>query len=135
MRWILVGGSSLVVTLGGARLGGAQQQLDRISVDEALQLALRQSPTVRAQQAALASTKAGETTAALRPNPSMNFLAEQFKPGASQQDTQYTVNVGQPLELGGKRGRRIDSGRAASQAAGYRPRAIRRRPPLTTRGA
>jgi len=135
MRWILVGVSSLVVTLGVARLGGAQQQLDRISVDEALQLALRQSPTVRAQQAALASTKAGETTAALRPNPSMNFLAEQFKPGASQQDTQYTVNVGQPLELGGKRGRRIDSARAATQVASYQLEDIRRQITLQVRSA
>ena len=135
MRWILVGVSSLVVTLGVAQLGGAQQQLDRISVDEALQLALRQSPTVRAQQAALASTKAGETTAALRPNPSMNFLAEQFKPGASQQDTQYTVNVGQPLELGGKRGRRIDSARAATQVASYQLEDIRRQITLQVRSA
>ena len=135
MRWILVGVSSLVVTLGVARLGGAQQQLDRVSVDEALQLALRQSPTVRAQQAALASTKAGETTAALRPNPSMNFLAEQFKPGGSQQDTQYTVNVGQPLELGGKRGRRIDSARAATQVASYQLEDIRRQITLQVRGA
>ena len=135
MRWILVGVSSLVVTLGVARLGGAQQQLDRISVDEALQLALRQSPTVRAQQAALASTKAGETTAALRPNPSMNFLAEQFKPGGSQQDTQYTVNVGQPLELGGKRGRRIDSARAATQVASYQLEDIRRQITLQVRSA
>ena len=135
MRWILVGVSSLVITLGVARLGGAQQQLDRVSVDEALQLALRQSPTVRAQQAALASTKAGETTAALRPNPSMNFLAEQFKPGASQQDTQYTVNVGQPLELGGKRGRRIDSARAATQVASYQLEDIRRQITLQVRSA
>jgi len=135
MRWILVGVSSLVVTLGVARLGGAQQQLDRVSVDEALQLALRQSPTVRAQQAALASTKAGETTAALRPNPSMNFLAEQFKPGGSQQDTQYTVNVGQPLELGGKRGRRIDSARAATQVASYQLEDIRRQITLQVRSA
>ena len=135
MRWILVGVSSLVVTLGVAQLGGAQQQLDRVSVDEALQLALRQSPTVRAQQAALASTKAGETTAALRPNPSMNFLAEQFKPGASQQDTQYTVNVGQPLELGGKRGRRIDSARAATQIASYQLEDIRRQITLQVRSA
>ena len=135
MRWILVGVSSLVVTLGVARLGGAQQQLDRISVDEALQLALRQSPTVRAQQAALASTKAGETTAALRPNPTMNFLAEQFKPGGSQQETQYTVNMGQPFELGGKRGRRIDSARAATQVASYQLEDIRRQITLQVRSA
>ncbi len=100
--------------------------MNSLSLDEALQLALRQNPTVRAQQAALVSTKAGEITAALRPNPTMNFLAEQFKPGQTQLDTQYTVNVGQPIELGGKRGRRIDSARAATQVANYQLEDIRR---------
>src|SRR6267378_5415407 len=56
----------------------AQEPLARVSLEEALQLALRQNPTLRAQQFALESTKAGQATAALRPNPTMNFLAEQF---------------------------------------------------------
>jgi cobalt-zinc-cadmium efflux system outer membrane protein len=72
-----------------------------------------------AQRASFLSTKAGEATAALRPNPTMNFLAEQLRPGQSQQDAQYTVNLGQPIELGGKRQRRIDSARAATHVATY----------------
>ncbi len=119
MRWALMAISTLVVSLAAPSLGVGQQPANRISLDEALQLALRQNPTLMAQQAALFATKAGETTAALRPNPTMNFLAEQFRPGQSQQDAQYTVNVGQPIELGGKRQRRIDSARAATQVAKY----------------
>lgn len=126
MRWTLLGLSCLMMTLATPSLGDGQQQLNSLSLDEALQLALRQNPTMRAQQAALISTKAGEITAALRPNPTMNFLAEQFKPGQTQLDTQYTVNVGQPIELGGKRGRRIDSARAATQVANYQLEDIRR---------
>ena len=100
MRWTLVGMSFLLGIVGSAAPVVGQQPLNRVSVDDALRIALQQNPTVRAQQAALTSTKAGEVTAALRPNPSMNFLAEQLKPGGSQQDAQYTVNVGQPIELG-----------------------------------
>jgi cobalt-zinc-cadmium efflux system outer membrane protein len=105
---------------------GAQAPLARVSLDEALQLALRQNPTLRAQHYALESTKAGQITAALRPNPTMNFLAEQFKPGQAQQEGQYTVNVGQPIELGGKRQRRIDSAGAATRVAGYQLEDVRR---------
>lgn len=104
----------------------AQEALTRVSVDDALQLALRQNPTLRAQQFALAATKAGQITAALRPNPTINVLAEQLKPGQAQQEGQYTVNVGQPLELGGKRQRRMESARATTRVAGYQLEDVRR---------
>jgi outer membrane protein, heavy metal efflux system len=135
MRWTLVGMSFLLGIVGSAPPVVGQQPLNRVSVADALRIALQQNPTVRAQQAALTSTKAGEVTAALRPNPSMNFLAEQLKPGGSQQDAQYTVNVGQPIELGGKRGRRIDSAKAATQVAGYQLEDIRRQVTLQVKSA
>src|SRR5262245_65386698 len=119
MRWTLLGLSCLLGTFGPVSPVASQQPLDRVSVDDALRIALQQNPTIRAQQAALTSTKAGEVTAALRPNPTMDLRAEQLRPGQSQEIAQYTVNVGQPIELGGKRGRRIDSARAATQVAGY----------------
>jgi outer membrane protein, heavy metal efflux system len=136
MRWTLVGMSFLLGIVGSAAPVVGQQPLDRVSVDDALRIALQQNPTVRAQQAALTSTKAGEVTAALRPNPSMNFLAEQLRPGQSQDAVpQYTVNVGQPIELGGKRGRRIDAARAATQVAGYQLEDIRRQVTLQVKSA
>src|SRR5260370_3465618 len=105
----------------------AQEPLARVSLDEALQLALRQNPTLRAQQFALESTKAGQVTAALRPNPTMNFLAEQFGGGSASQ-TQYTINVGQPIELGGKRQRRIDPAPAPPRVPGEPVAAVPRQP-------
>lgn len=135
MRWVLVGMSSLVVMLGAPSLVVGGQPLNRVSLDEALQLAVRQNPTLMAQQAALFATKAGETTAALRPNPTMNFLAEQLRPGQAQQDAQYTINVGQPIELGGKRHRRIDSARAATQVAAYQLDDVRRQIILQVKSA
>ena len=95
--------ASLPLMLVGIAAG--EELLTRVALDQALQLALTQNRTLRAQQFALQSTKAGEITAALRPNPTMNFLAEQFG-GGSAALTQYTVNIGQPIELGGKRQRR-----------------------------
>ena len=135
MRWVWIGISSFVITLGTPSLVLAQQPLNRVSLDQALQLALKKSPTLMAQQAALFATKAGETTAALRPNPTMNFLAEQLQPGQSQQDAQYTVSVGQPIELGGKRQRRIDSARAATQVATYQLDDARRQVVLQVKSA
>jgi len=135
MRYVLVVIISLVVTLGAPSLVVGQQPLNQVTLDEALQLALKQNPTLMAQQAALFSTKAGETTAALRPNPTMNFLAEQLQPGQSQQDAQYTVSVGQPIELGGKRQRRIDSARAATQVATYQLDDARRQVVLQVKSA
>ena len=135
MRCALVVIVSLVVTLGAPSLVVGQQPLSQVTLDEALQLALKQNPTLMAQQAALFGTKAGETTAALRPNPTMNFLAEQLRPGQSQQDAQYTVNVGQPIELGGKRQRRIDSARAATQVATYQLADARRQIVLQVKSA
>ena len=133
MRWIVVLLACLAVTLT-VTASAAQESLKRVSLEDALQLALRQNPTLRAQQAALASTKAGEITAGLRPNPTMNFLAEQFGGGAASQ-TQYTVNVGQPIELGGKRQRRIDSARAAIQVASYQLEDVRRQTILQVKSA
>ena len=135
MRCVLVVIVSLVVTLGAPSFVVGQQPLNQVTLDEALQLALKQSPTLMAQQAALFATKAGETTAALRPNPTMNFLAEQLQPGQSQQDAQYTVSVGQPIELGGKRQRRIDSARAATQVATYQLDDARRQVVLQVKSA
>jgi outer membrane protein, heavy metal efflux system len=125
MRGILVSLSCLIATLGAPLLVLGQEPLMRVSLDDALRLALAQNPTLRAQQAALASTKAGEITAGLRPNPTMNFLAEQFGGGSASQ-TQYTASFGQTIELGGKRQRRLDSARAATQVAGFQLEDVQR---------
>ncbi len=133
MRWMLVGLSCLVVTLGAPPLVLGQQSLSQVSLDDALQLALRQNPTLRAQQFAFESAKAGQITAGLRPNPTMNFLVEQI--GLTGTTPQYTVNIGQPIELGGKRQRRIDSARATTQVAGYQLEGVRRQTILQVKTA
>ena len=100
---------------------GAQERLARLSLDEAVSLALQENPTVRAKEFERQSVRANEVTAGLRPNPTASFSGEQFTPGGSSGAAipQYTLSIGQPIELGGKRQRRLDSARAATRVTGY----------------
>lgn len=132
MRRLLIAPSSLFLALM-LTPAEAQEPLTRVSLDDALRLASRQSPTVRAKEAEVKSSKAAETTAALRPNPTGSFAAEQF--GSSNVDTQYTVAIGQPIELGGKRQRRIDAAQAATRVTGYQLEDVRRQTVLSVQTA
>src|SRR5262252_48773 len=132
-----VGLTCLILGLGAGTVAAqtaSQEGLTRVSLNEALDLALRQNPTLRAQQYALQSSKANEITAGLRPNPQANFLAEQH-PGGSAAVPQYTASFGQTLELGGKRQRRIDSARAATEVSGFQLDDVRRQTILQVKTA
>ena len=111
--------------LGAASPACAQEPITKLTLAEALSLAGTANPTVRAKEFEVQSVGANEITAALRPNPTANFLAEQFG-GGSAALTQYTFNVGQPIELGGKRQRRVDSAKAATRVTGYELADLRR---------
>ena len=100
----------------------AQERATRLTLDDALRLAERENPTLRAKRFELDVTRAGEITAGLRPNPSASYTAEKF--GATAQE--YTVTVGQTIELGGKRARRLDSARAATRVTRFEVDDIRR---------
>jgi len=114
----------VVVTTLLPGAAGAEERLTPLTRDDAIRMALERNPTLRAKQLELQSVRANETTAALRPNPTLNYLAEQF--GAAGQQPQYTVSLGQTIETGGKRGRRIESARAATRVTGYELEDVRR---------
>ena len=103
--------------LSASERASAQAPAATLTLAEALSLADAVNPTVRAKEFEMQAVSANEVTAGLRPNPTANFLAEQFGSG-SVAVTQYTFSVGQPIELGGKRQRRIDSARAATKVTG-----------------
>jgi outer membrane protein, heavy metal efflux system len=111
--------------LGAPSRAAAQAPVARLTLAEALSLADTANPSVRAKEFEVQAVGANEITAALRPNPTASFLAEQFGGGSAAQ-TQYTFNVGQPIELGGKRQRRIDSAKAATKVTGYELADVRR---------
>ena len=114
-----------LMLLGAPARPFAQTPVSTLTLDEAMSLAGATNPTVRAKEFEVQAVGANEVTAALRPNPSANFLAEQFG-GGSVAQTQYTFNVGQPIELGGKRQRRIDSAKAATKVTGLELADLRR---------
>ena len=120
MRRVLATSAFVAAFLSASALG-AQEPLVRLTLGEAVNLALQQNPTVRAKEFERQSVSANEITAGLRPNPTATFSGEQFTPGGSSGAaiTQYTLSIGQPIELGGKRQRRVDSARAATRVTGY----------------
>src|SRR5262245_46289493 len=99
----------------------AEEPITRLSLADAIELAARDNPSLRAKEFEYRAVGAGEITAGLRPNPSFTFSAEQLTPGGSSGAAipQYTVSVGQPIELGGKRARRVESAKAATRVTGY----------------
>jgi outer membrane protein TolC len=86
-------------------------------LEEAVTLATRENFTLRAAQFEYQATRANEVTAGLIPNPSFSYLGEQLNEPANStgggSGQQYTVTIGQTVETGGKRQRRLDSARAA----------------------
>jgi cobalt-zinc-cadmium efflux system outer membrane protein len=118
----------LLVCLGIAliaRASGAQERLDRLTLEDAVNTATRHNATLRAKEAELQAVRANEITASLRPNPTASYSAEQFG-GGSTAEPQHTVILAQPIETGGKRQRRIDSARAATRTTGHELNDVRR---------
>ena len=112
--------------LGAGAAVHAQERLSSLTLEQALRLASETNPNVRAKEFELKAVGAGEITAGLRPNPTANFLAEQFGGASSASQTQYTINIGQPIELGGKRQRRIDSATAQTKVTAHELADLRR---------
>jgi cobalt-zinc-cadmium efflux system outer membrane protein len=115
---------SLAVLIALPATSVAQEPLTRVSLDQALRLADVGNATVLAKRFELQSTRAGEITAGLRPNPTASYTAEKF--GASQGVTEHTATIGQTIETGGKRGRRLASARAATQVTTHEVEDVRR---------
>ena len=110
-----------LLLLGGRACG--QERATRLGLDEAIGLALRENPTLRAKGYELEATRANETTAGLVPNPTAAFTSEKY---GGTTFIEQTLTIGQTLETGGKRRRRLDSARAASRVSEYEVADVRR---------
>ena len=86
-----------------------------VTLDEVVTLAVRENRTLRAKQFEHQATRANEITAGLRPNPVATYSSDHL--GSRNVDREHAVSVGQPIELGGKRQRRLDSARAATRVS------------------
>jgi len=92
----------------------AQERLGRLTLEQAVDLALRENPTLRAKGFEVQSTRAGEITAGLIPNPTGSYTSEKYGAGGNTV-IEHTATLGQTLELGGKRQRRLDSAKAQTR--------------------
>lgn len=106
----------------GPALGEAP--VPRLSLDDTIQLAERENPTLQAKRFELEGARANEITASLRPNPTAAYTAEKF--GTTTTSLEHTVTLGQTIETGGKRGRRMESARLATQVTAYDLADVRR---------
>jgi len=113
--------AAVVVLVCGTAMA---QQAARLSLQMALDLAAKQNLDLVAARARRAVSLAGVQIARQRPNPTFNFTALRDEPHEGW-------FVGQPFELGGKRGRRIDvanqEGALTDLEIGGLERQIRRR--------
>jgi len=110
-------GALLLATLAVSAVANAQAPQLRLTLAEAVELALQRNPTLRAKLREHEATRANETTAGLRPNPTASYAVEQL--GSPGIGPQHTIALSQTIETGGKRQRRIESARAATRVSEF----------------
>ena len=93
-----------------------------ITLDQAVDLAIAQSPSIKAERTLILQNQAQEITANLRPNPTLS-ADSQFIPFFSPQDfsgtnldetQQFDIGIGYLFERGHKRQRRLQAARDAT---------------------
>ncbi len=107
-----------------AAAGFAQNRAipQRLSVEEAVELAIAQNPLIAAARGLVSAAEAERLEAQLRPNPVMSFESEGYplfeSPHPSFIDTQeLTVRFDQELETAGRRGHRMAAADSAIEVA------------------
>ena len=96
---------------GGAETAPLPEPTGEVRLRDALALALQRSPDLTSFSWQLRAAEAREVQAGLRPNPEVSFLTEDI--GVSGQtrgvdQAQMTLELGQLIELGGKRAARVE---------------------------
>ena len=115
-----------VVLLSLTGLATAQTPV-RIGLEQAIDLALAHSHTLKAARTQIQQSQAQETTASLRPNPTLAwdalfipvFSLQNFTLDNLSNTQQFDMGVSYLLERGGKRYRRIDAARDATGVTRY----------------
>ena len=108
-------------------LGVAQAQAPvRITLDQAIDLAVAHNHALKAAQTQIQQSQAQEVTAALRPNPNLTadslFIPvepKNFNSNVISNVTEFDASVSYLFERGGKRHRRIDAARDVTDQTRY----------------
>jgi cobalt-zinc-cadmium efflux system outer membrane protein len=108
---VSVAAGSLAFSVAFASAGDEAAPSTLLTLQQTVAIAVARNPQVRQQQFAVLSSSGDSVTATLRPNPelSLNGDALDLEKGAfiNGQTKQYGASIAFPLELGGKRARRI----------------------------
>lgn len=88
----------------------------KLTLDEAMQLLLKQSPVLLRDRQNVAVATANVTQAGLRPNPSFELNSESYPlfesgPGPFFNNQELVLRAGQTIETAGKRGKRVQVAR------------------------
>jgi outer membrane protein, heavy metal efflux system len=97
----------------------AQNAAARITIDEAIRLALQHNHALQAARTTILQNQAEETTANLRPNPTLSwdsqffplFNPSQFSADYIENQAQFDVGIGYTFERGKKRQHRLQAAR------------------------
>ena len=111
-------------------LGSAAAQTHTLTLDQAIDLALANNPTLKATRTQIDQNKAQEITARLRPNPVLQgdaqflpiFNPSQFSSDNFNQTQQYDIGIGYLFERGGKRQRRLQAARDETELTRFQVR-------------
>lgn len=109
-----LGMSALALAAGAAGAAPAPPYADLLAQ------ALSAAPRLTEAEAAVRQAQGLARQAAARPNPTADFTVENFAPSrplSAADSRETTLEVGQTLELGGKRGARVAAGQAGVDAA------------------
>ncbi|MDG5496426.1 TolC family protein [Niveispirillum sp. BGYR6] len=114
--------TALAMVIAGVPLAMAQQPPASLTIEAAIAQALETGPRTAAAQARRQAAAAGVDQADVAPNPQLSVEMENFKGSGPYRDfrsSERTYSLSQTLELGGKRGARVDAARAGLSRAGY----------------
>jgi cobalt-zinc-cadmium efflux system outer membrane protein len=117
--------TAVLVSLAIAGVARAQAPV-RITLDQAIDLAIAHNHALKATQTQIQQSQAQEVTAALRPNPTLTADAlfipiepQNFNSNIIASVTEFDAGVSYLFERGGKRHRRIEAARDATAQTRY----------------
>lgn len=110
---LLIVGFSFMLSLAGPSFSAVSSS-QTLTIDQALETAFANNPDLAAAQREIGIAQGDRQQAGLIPNPELSWEAEDTR----RNSRTTTVMINQPIELGGKRGARIDVASRAQDAAG-----------------
>ncbi|QFG32515.1 TolC family protein [Pseudomonas umsongensis] len=110
---LLIVGFSFMLSLAGPSFAAVSSS-QTLTIDQALETAFANNPDLAAAQREIGIAQGDRQQAGLIPNPELSWEAEDTR----RNSRTTTVMINQPIELGGKRGARIDVASRAQDAVG-----------------